>query len=147
MGVSYVRDAINGQSPSLPHTKFVLKSSYPTWKITAAAQQEESLLRQKKVKDPNPRKHFRKDLSTFLRKLQSMKHEILLMLGDFNEELGEEETGMSKICSDFKLTDLMAHTHGVMDVATYSHGKKRLDYALGTEKVLEYLRFCGYEPF
>jgi hypothetical protein len=54
---------------------------------------------------------------------------------------------MCKICSDIGLTDLMDYMHGSTNVATYSRGTKRLDYALGSLHVTEALRFCGYEPF
>lgn len=121
------------------------KSDTQKGRSTAAAQQE-SLLRQRGTSDPKPRKHFRKDLLAFLKTLAQAKHDILL-LGDFNEELGEDEYGMSKICSEIGLIDLMHHRHGHMEVATYSRGKKRLDYPLGTVRVADSLVGCGYEPF
>jgi exonuclease III len=121
------------------------KSHTQRGRTTAAAQQE-SLVRQRNASDPNPRKHFRKDILVFLKQLQAKKHELLL-IGDFNEALGEDENGMSKICSDIGLIDLVATVHGTTDIATYSRGKKRLDYALGTQHVSVALRLCGYEPF
>lgn len=121
------------------------KSETQKGRSTAAAQQE-SLLRQRGEADPKPRKHFRKDLLSFLKQLKAEKHEILLT-GDFNEVLGDDENGMCKICSEIGLTDLMAQVHDSTDVATYSRGTKRIDYALGSERVALAICFCGYEPF
>jgi exonuclease III len=64
-------------------------------RYTAAAQQE-SLLRQRGEANPNPRKHFRIDLTTFLQQRRQDGDELIL-LGDFNEALGDDSNGISKI--------------------------------------------------
>lgn len=135
----------NGRTLTIIIAYQVCKTTILPGSTTAAAQQE-SLLRQRGLKKPNPRTHFRKDLAKLLTKFKKRKDEIL-MLGDWNEALGDEEDGMSKICSDYNLTDIMTHVHGPMTVATYARGQKRLDYPLGSPGVLEAVRFCGYEPF
>jgi hypothetical protein len=122
------------------------KSQTQRGRSTAASQQE-SLLRQRGASDPDSRKHFRTDLMEFLQHLKTSKHHILL-IRDFNKALGEDENGMCKLCSEIGLINLMAQMHGSSGPATYSQGKKRLDYALGSTKVSEALcRCCGYEPF
>ena len=40
----------------------------------------------------------------------------------------------------------MQHPH-LQDIATYTRGHKRLDYALGSTIVAQAVRACGYEPF
>jgi len=114
-------------------------------RYTAAAQQE-SLLRQRNESDTNPRRHFRQDISKFLSRCLQESNEVLLM-GDFNESLSEVSSGMAKICQDHGLLDLFNVYQGITDLPTYSRGKKRLDYALGTERVAASIKFGGYESF
>jgi hypothetical protein len=110
--------------------------------VTAAAQQE-SLLRKRGVSNPDPRKHFRQVLLSFL---QSLSGEIVLF-GDFNEALGSDEKGMIKICQIMHLTDVMASKHDLTEVATYTRGTKRIDYLLATTHAASAVTKCGYEPF
>jgi exonuclease III len=91
-------------------------------RYTAAAQQE-SILRQRGESNPNPRKHFRHDLHKFLRQRRQEDEEIILT-GDFNEALGDETDGISKLCSDFNLVDLMFSLHASRTIPTYARGKK-----------------------
>jgi hypothetical protein len=55
---------------------------------------------------------------------------------------------MIKLCSELKLTDVMARTHEELpDFATYARGTSRLDYVLATNNAFRAVRKCGYEPF
>ena len=76
-------------------------------KFTVHAQQS-SLLREKYLDypQPNPRKYFCRDLMQFLKSLQ-VKGDDLILLGDFNEVLGNDPAGMSKICRELNLSDVM----------------------------------------
>jgi hypothetical protein len=74
-------------------------------KSTAFSQQH-SLLRQKGHHQPSPRTHFRKDLLNTLSAFKSDGDEIILV-GDFNEVLGSDSSGMSKICRELGLVDIM----------------------------------------
>ena len=114
---------------------------------TAYAQQRSLLIRQGEV-DINPRQAFLRDLTKFIHtKQHSVKHE-LLILGDFNERIGDNPQGIARVAAEFNLTDIyrMQHPH-LQDVATYTRGRKRLDYALGSSRVAQAVRACGYEPF
>ena len=114
--------------------------------MTAHAQQE-SYLRQQNMHNPNPRKHFRKDLLSFLEACRKDEEELIL-IGDFNEELGGDPAGMANICSKLgSMIDVMLQHHGSDDIATYARGRKRLDYAMCTSKAAEAIDHCGYEPF
>jgi exonuclease III len=94
-------------------------------KITVAAQHV-SLLLKSEDKITNPRVAFRRDLSKWLKEYQDDGCEILL-IGDFNEALGTDPDGMSKIASDHHLLDIMASRHSSAPPATYARGSKRLD--------------------
>jgi hypothetical protein len=118
-----------------------LKGQYTT------ASQQHSLLLRQQDKLTNPRKAFRRDLSNFLR-IQRGKGNEILFLGDFNERIGEDPSGISRIAAQFELEDLMQHQHQYLnEPATYARGHKRLDYALGTHAVARATIACGYEPF
>ncbi len=90
-------------------------------KFTVHAQQS-SLLRKKYMDDPkpNPRKYFRKDLLAFLKHLKS-KGDDLIVIGDFNEVLGNDPAGMSLICRELVLSDIMKMRHDTSaEPATYA---------------------------
>jgi len=117
-----------------------------THKTTIAAQQMQLLFMQN---DPilSPRAAFRRDLAKFISLCIADSQDICLV-GDFNEELGEDQNGMSQIASEFHLIDLMRYKHPELSSPrTYARGRKRLDYALGTVSIAEALTACGYEEF
>ncbi|KAI2490274.1 hypothetical protein MHU86_12673 [Fragilaria crotonensis] len=62
--------------------------------MTAASQQQSFLIQEQ---DPviAPREAFRRDLKRFLQQCRSERHEILLV-GDFNEQIGDEQDSMQK---------------------------------------------------
>ena len=67
--------------------------------FTSATQQQSLLLRQHdKITDP--RTAFRRDLHSFIQKCQREDGHDILLLGDFNERLGEDPCGMSRIAAD-----------------------------------------------
>jgi hypothetical protein len=69
-------------------------------------------------------------------------------MGDFNEELGSDLAGMTKISCELSLVDLMQEHHRNLEpVATYARGTKRIDYILTTRHVSQCVDRCGYEPF
>ena len=112
---------------------------------TVAAQQA-SMLFSGTGSRVHPRAQFRTDLTQFLTTCQT-DHESILLLGDFNESLGADASGMSKICSNLALTDLCLQHHGSDDFSTYVRGSTRLDYALASPSIAAACRSCGYEPF
>lgn len=73
----------------------------------------------------DPRKAFRRYLTAFLTEEVNHGHEIILT-GDFNERLGDDPSGMSKIAATFELIDIMHQQHPHLnDPATYARGSKR----------------------
>lgn len=112
---------------------------------TAAAQQRSLLMNSH---DPlsAPRKAFKRDLTTFATQCITAGQEILIV-GDFNEVLGAEIDGMSKIAAELNLIDVMKYRHQDLSPATYSRGRSRLDYGLATQHIVASLTRCGYEAF
>jgi hypothetical protein len=114
-------------------------------KCPAHAQQL-SLLIQCHKQDPSPIKHFRKDLHQFLQSC-TKKNELLMLYGDFNEVLGSQSNGVSKLARDFDLVDVMHAFHQIPGPATYARGRDRLDYILASPDVYHSITACGYDPF
>jgi hypothetical protein len=113
---------------------------------TAYAQQWH-LLRQKGDLQPDPRKSFHKDLDNFLTPHVTAGNEILL-LGDFNETLGESFQGRDALINKYALLDLLPYHHGIDgEIEMYSRGSKRLDYAFGTQTLAESTVRTGYTPY
>ena len=116
-----------------------------TGRITVAAQHI-SLLIQTQDSCTKPREAFRRDLMECIKNYQNNGFEILLT-GDFNEVLGSELEGMSKIANATGLLDLMAKHNASTPPATYARGAKRLDYALASPAISAALVAAGYEAF
>ena len=114
-------------------------------KITVAAQHR-SLLASQQDTLTNPRTAFRRDLTRYLTTLYE-RNAMLLILGDFNEELGSDPDGISSIADTFGLLDVMATRHSSTPPPTYARGVKRLDYALASPEVCEALQSTGYGEF
>lgn len=92
------------------------------------------------------RKHHSQDLVAFVQSKLNEGHR-LVVAGDFNETLGENPDGMSKLCSHCGLVDPIIDTHQVADFKTYLYGSKVLDYFLVSPELLPAIHNCGYEPF
>ena len=92
------------------------------------------------------RRHHRDDLTKFVKECTD-KGEAICMGGDFNEEIGLEATGMTTLCRDFDMIDIVLEQHGRTDFATWSRGMKILDYMLISKSLLPAVTASGYEPF
>ena len=114
--------------------------------ITASAQQQ-VLLIETNDSLTQPRYAFRRDLRRSLQEFQDKGHDIILV-GDFNEKLGDDVEGMSNIALECNLVDIMANSHPALpEPATYARGRTRLDYILTSARVATTVRHCGYEAF
>jgi hypothetical protein len=71
----------------------------------------------------------------------------LLLARDFHEALGTNISGMTEICTDLGLVDILCNHHDTEDTPTYVHGNTQIDYALATPHVAAACTACGYEPF
>lgn len=113
--------------------------------ITAASDQRSILLM---AQDPlnDPRKAFKRDITNFLQQYLARDEEIILV-GDFNETLGEDFDGIATIARGCGLANIMAHGHSMPPPATFARGRQCIDYGFATPHVIRALRQCGYEQF
>ena len=119
------------------------KTKGPTTVIT----QQYSMLQQAGRADPfNIRKHHAQDLVAFVQECQT-KGESVIVMGDFNEVLGLRANGLTKLCSECGLKDVILDRHRQTQFATQETGSTIIDYALVAPDLEDSIVACGYEPF
>jgi hypothetical protein len=94
----------------------------------------------------NVRAHHVADLLEFVKECQGGQ-EYVIVAGDFNEIIGETTQGLTKLCSECHLVDIIRSHHPRRDFTTYSRGQKILDYVLIDPALAPAVTACGYEPF
>jgi hypothetical protein len=116
--------------------------------FTTAAQQRSLPFQYNKISLPRSTGfHFKGIFETSSHQLKDQHNEILV-IGDFNERLGDNLNGTAQLAAEFSLTDILwiQHPH-LQDPATYIRGKKRLDFALGSQIVAQAGQECRFEQF
>jgi hypothetical protein len=113
---------------------------------TTAAAQQQSLLTERNDTIQAPRKAFRRDLTLFLQTCKDAEDEIMVM-GDFNEVMGDDPDGITALAHKMELFDMMSSRHANQPPVTYSRGRRCLDFGLATSHVIQSITRCGYEAF
>ena len=54
----------------------------------------------------------------------------IILMGYFNEVVGDDPKMMARVLSVGNLTDVHVHKHGQANIATYIRGRRRVDYCL-----------------
>ena len=94
----------------------------------------------------NPRKAFIHDLDKFVGTIRAAGNGVLL-LGDFNEDLYNNNSGMKQIQSNNHLVDILWKECAVDQFSTRLNGSKRIDYILCDHWVSDCVVAACYEPF
>jgi hypothetical protein len=136
----------NGREVLIATAHQACKASIGTIGSKTACSQQWHLMRQSGDLKPDPRKRFFTDLDAFLSTHHKKGIEILLM-GDFNETLGDSLQGLDAIINKHSQLDLLPCHHGMEgEVETHSQGSERLDYAFGTQELAESIARVGVTP-
>lgn len=110
-------------------------------------EQQRALYRAAGIDNPNPRRLFIHDLAQYVSELHQAEHDIILM-GDFNEEVGLDAHGMQVVLDAGGLTDCHVYRHGLeTEQPTYARGCKRVDYMFVSSQLVPHLKHSGIEPF
>ena len=95
----------------------------------------------------SPRDQFDKDLCALVKSWHS-RGDFMILMGDFNEQIGDNGDGMMNVLNAGQLVDVIAHKHGNETFfSTYDRGSKQLDYILVSHCLLPHVVNCGAEPF
>jgi hypothetical protein len=97
--------------------------------------------------DPHKlRKHHSDDLVHFIQERQQLG-DWIIVAGDFNESIGFNTSGLTRLCRECQLIDPVLDQHLRTDFATHQKGKTVIDYILVDEHVNQTVLRSGYEPF
>ena len=113
---------------------------------TTATTQQYSLLVHDQDSTKAPRAAFRRDLKTYLQQCRQRGDELILV-GDFNETIGDDADGMVSVIQGLDMMDMMGVRHTYELPTTYARGRRCLDYGFATANVCASLEACGYESF
>jgi hypothetical protein len=116
---------------------------------TTALTQQYSMLVQDGYNEPHKvRQHHAKDLVQFVKERQQ-QGELVVVMGDFNEVIGDNNQGLTKLCSDCYLVDVIfeKHGYGARDFNSYARGTTCIDYVLMDDRLAGAVQECGYLPF
>jgi len=114
---------------------------------TTAYTQQRTMFRLEGRTNPNPRKILIHDLRALVSDLRSNGHDMILM-GDFNEQVGRDPQGMASVLTAGGLIDAHTTRHGIeSEPSTYARGQTRVDYIFISERLKPYLLRAGIEPF
>ncbi|OEU11118.1 hypothetical protein FRACYDRAFT_246229 [Fragilariopsis cylindrus CCMP1102] len=108
--------------------------------------QQTALYKLNNIREPDPKQLFIDDLTALVKQARLEDKDIILT-GDFNELVGDDHRGMTKVLSAGSLTDAHEHQHGTVDITTYTRGTKLLDYVFVTPRLVDHILRSGYEPF
>ena len=104
-------------------------------------------IKKDRAKYINPKKHFVKSLQLLLENAK-WKYQDILLTGDFNKDMGDNNNDLINLMLEIELIDVHAHTHGFEYViATYIDGSCWLDYIFISRRIVDHVVCCGYETF
>jgi hypothetical protein len=114
---------------------------------TTAYNQQRNMFRLEGRTNPNPRKILIADLRALVSELRRDGHDLILM-GDFNEQIGKDPQGMSSVLTAGVLIDSCITRHSIeTEPATYARGQTRVNYIFISERLKPHLLQAGIEPF
>ena len=126
-------------------TAYNVPQDTPVGDDTLHAQQTSLYLLDGEV-NPNPRKIFIRDLLTLITTAKEDNQDILLM-GDFNEVVGDDSKMMAKLLSVSNLIDVHTHKHSHANIATYILGRRQVNYCFASPRILDHVFRCEFEAF
>jgi hypothetical protein len=132
----------------------VCQQDVTTSGVTTACTQQHTLLHEqgrltsnaRGVPSPHPRQALIRDFASQMRQWRSAGCDFIIS-GDLNEVLGDNPSEFGSITTEFDLSDVYRHRHGMDEPATYQRGHRRLDYILCSAALLPAVSSCGILPF
>ena len=119
------------------------KQAGPT---TAITQQYSCMDRAGRLNPHRLRYHHSRDLCKLVQDFQT-QGDLICVGGDFNETIGRDNSGLTRLCSEAGLVDPIIQRHGQTNFSTYFRGSSCIDYILVSPPLVHAITACGYEPF
>jgi exonuclease III len=110
----------------------VCQSNVKTAGPTTAIAQQYSILTQEGRHNPHQvRHHHTQDLLAFVKQRQTAG-DTVCVCGDFNDTIGTHNQGLTRLCSECMLQDVVFENHGYdsHEFNTYKRGNRCIDYML-----------------
>jgi hypothetical protein len=124
----------------------VTQKSGPSGSTTAYSQQH-NMFRLQGGSDPKPSCRLIQNLGAPVTDLRQQGHDMIIM-GNFNEEVGIDPQGMSSVVTIGGLIDAHISRHGIKhEPATYARGHIHTEYMFISERLQLYIMRAGIEAF
>jgi endonuclease/exonuclease/phosphatase family metal-dependent hydrolase len=106
--------------------------------------QQYRLLHLAGVTFPNPRQQCVNDLKRAVAKAFA-NQEAVIIIGDFNEQLGRLPNLMASVIAKNDIFDVHAKFHGIeANIPTYARGTTCLDYCGASVRLADFVHACGF---
>jgi hypothetical protein len=110
--------------------------------------QQSIMLQSNGAKDTNPRRAFITDIIKYVNDLDDNPNNHTILMIDANEGTEDKEGGLRKLCNKTLLVDAFHLCTGEeCEIATYSRGKKRINFIFASQQLIPYINHVGYLPF
>jgi hypothetical protein len=112
--------------------------------ITATYQQRILLLKDK-WKDLDPRQQFITDIIEEIHTIKKYPNNLCILMFDANESIDDKSGLIRKIMAQTTLVDTFSQVAGKPEqLATYRRGRKRIDYILTSQALVQYVSRVSY---
>jgi hypothetical protein len=108
--------------------------------------QQKLILARDKWKDKDPRQLFISDIIKAIKDIEEDPNNLCVLMWDANESIDDATGSIRKITQETTLVDAFSQVAGDPGpISTYSRGRKRIDYILTSQSLVQYISRVGYE--
>jgi exonuclease III len=107
--------------------------------------QQKLLYTADKRKDADPRQLFITDIIKVIQDIEEDSNNLCILMWDANESIDDPSSAIKKILKETSLVDTFTQIAGDPgNLATYSRGRKRIDYMLTSQALVQHISRVGY---
>jgi hypothetical protein len=125
-----------------PCQQSITDNSNPSITVTY---QQKLILTRDKWKDVDPRQLFIADIIQAIKDIEEDPNNLCVLMWDANESIDDTTGSIRKIMQETTLVDAFSQVAGDPgSISTYSRGRKRIDYVLTSQALVQYISRVGY---
>jgi hypothetical protein len=110
--------------------------------------QQKVLYRKDKWEDIDPRQQFMADINEEIKEIEKDPDNLCLLMWDANESIEDKSGAIRTLLSEMTLVDAFIQIAGEPErLSMYTRGKKRIDYILTSQALVQYILRVGYLSF